>query len=522
MSLILVQLFVLVRRLVHYILYISRVITIFMANIWTMNPRQEILQVLFESCVFDGNLSRLARTLGYESDSRSTIGRVKSGERELTDRTLDTLYSKIKDEYMIGDADIETIARSVAYGKSLYAGMRDVYGTGDEWHNLLFGIFVTESYSVRPEIGEELVNELKEMKLQETEVYYGMLAYFFILCKGISPYTKKGQKALPAQLNELNDFLYELYPSNNRSYEAGKESINILLAAEGLSILKLIYTFGHIIRGYVDKDYFEIFLREKGHLLNVGEESFWTVPGETFHEGSELWYFVVIPTKSAHRGVYMVMRLRAKSPATDSFELVGAYDVMFIIDENCDDIHVFRANETSTGKVEYALFSYDEEKRLLELDFDEMPERTLNLPSVLKCLNHTSPKGKNETVWSRIIERLLGEKCFKFILAAANSSMNSNIEYLAEYDVTNVCIDRKNVIVTFEKEIGCEYDEEDRRENAVVEQKSYTIPVDSYSFLEELTPSEFASVVRYKDSGELAIAWNNLGQNIPLREFKEL
>lgn len=194
MSLILVQLFVLVRRLVHYILYISRVITIFMANIWTMNPRQEILQVLFESCVFDGNLSRLARTLGYESDSRSTIGRVKSGERELTDRTLDTLYSKIKDEYMIGDADIETIARSVAYGKSLYAGMRDVYGTGDEWHNLLFGIFVTESYSVRPEIGEELVNELKEMKLQETEVYYGMLAYFFILCKGISPYTKKDRR----------------------------------------------------------------------------------------------------------------------------------------------------------------------------------------------------------------------------------------------------------------------------------------------------------------------------------------
>ena len=149
-----------------------------------------------------------------------------------------------------------------------------------------------------------------------------------------------------------------------------------------------------------------------------------------------------------------------------------------------------------------------------------MPERTLNLPSVLKCLNHTSPKGKNETIWSRIIERLLGEKCFKYILAAANLSMNSNIEYLAEYDVTNVCIDRKNVIVTFEKEIDGEFADEEKK--VKVEQNSYIIPVDSYSFLEELTPFEFASVVRYKDSGELAIAWNNLGQNIPLREFKEL
>ena len=41
-------------------------------------------------------------------------------------------------------------------------------------------------------------------------------------------------------------------------------------------------------------------------------------------------------------------------------------------------------------------------------------------------------------------------------------------------------------------------------------------------FLRNLLPFEFASVVRYKDTGELAIAWNNLGQNIPLKEFEEL
>lgn len=33
----------------------------------------------------------------------------------------------------------------------------------------------------------------------------------------------------------------------------------------------------------------------------------------------------------------------------------------------------------------------------------------------------------------------------------------------------------------------------------------------SYAFLKELTPFEFVYVVRYKDTGELAIAWNNLG-----------
>ena len=28
--------------------------------------------------------------------------------------------------------------------------------------------------------------------------------------------------------------------------------------------------------------------------------------------------------------------------------------------------------------------------------------------------------------------------------------------------------------------------------------------------------------VRYKDTGELAIVWNNLGLNVPLKEFMEV
>ena len=83
-------------------------------------------------------------------------------------------------------------------------------------------------------------------------------------------------------------------------------------------------------------------------------------------------------------------------------------------------------------------------------------------------------------------------------------------------------MDRKNVTVTFEKEIRGDYYETNEEENIAVEENSYTIPIDSYAFLKELTPAEFASIVRYKDTGELAIAWNNLGQNIPLKEFRKI
>lgn len=166
--------------------------------------------------------------------------------------------------------------------------------------------------------------------------------------------------------------------------------------------------------------------------------------------------------------------------------------------------------------MEYALFSYDEDSRLLELDFEDSPEQTFNLPRQLKCLNHSVPKGRDEKVWSKIIERLLNEKCYKFLLIAANSLSNSNLEYLCEYYVTNVCIDRTSLTVTVEKESATADDKE-----TMAETKSYTIAIDTHTFLENLTPAEFASVVRYKDSGELGIAWNELGQNIPLREFTE-
>ena len=126
------------------------------------------------------------------------------------------------------------------------------------------------------------------------------------------------------------------------------------------------------------------------------------------------------------------------------------------------------------------------------------------MPTELYCINHTAPQGKNEKVWAKIIEKLLDRHCEKFLFAAINSAAGSNIEYLTDYDVTNVCIDRKSITVTID------YGEEE---------KTYTIPASAHPFFAQLTPGEYASVVRFKDTGELAVAWNYLGQYIPLKEF---
>ena len=456
-----------------------------------MNPKQEILQVLFDACVFTGNFSELGRRLGYVNNGRSTIGRVRSGYSNLKEKTLDELFEKLHEEYLISPDDMTTLADSIAYGKDLFRQLREAYGTGSDWHDTAFRA-----------IG------LKELKLQEPEVYYGMLSFFYIMCKDISPYTNKGKKALCKQLPALNNLLAESFPGCTRAYESAKKTIEVTLDDDGLTILKLIYNFRIIIRWYADDTYFENFIREMGHLLAVDEESFWITPGETFHAGCEMWYLSVIPTKSHKRGTYTAMKLRAKSASTYSFELIEAYNFMFLIDDSCDNAQILQAYELSTGKVEYAQYSYDGDNRCLELNFDDVPEQTFNLPQKLECINHTAPKSKDEKVWARIIEKFLDDKSMGILYKALNSSVDSNVEHLADYDVTNVCIDRENVVVSFESETNG--------------REQYSIDTNAHPFFKNLTPFETASVVRYKDTKELAICWNNLGQYIPLKEFTKI
>lgn len=473
-----------------------------------MDLRQEILQILFENNIFTNNMSELARTLGYPPNSRSTVERVKSGKRSLGPKKLNVLYEKLEEVYFYSEEELKEIAASIEYGKNLFACMREQYGTSKEWHNAVFGALLTENYSALPKSQEEYFSELKETKLQEPERYYGMLAYFHIQCKDIFPYGKQNLKKLPRQLNEFNSVLHEYFPGSNRAYESAQKAIEIIIEEEKQSIIKLIYNFRHIIRGYVDDSYFESFLREMGHLLEVGEDSFWIEPGETFHEGCVLWYFSVIPTKSMHRGSYIAMRLRASSNATDSFELTDSYNIMFLADENNDNDRAMQIYDIPSGEIEYAQFRYDEEERLLHINYYANQKITSEFPNTMLCLDKAAPKSVEEKVWLKITEKLLDEKCYKYLLTAVNSSQSSNIRYLSEYDVTNVSIDRYNVTITFEKENG-------------TERKSYSIAASAYSFFEQLTPSEFVSVVQYKDSGELAFTWNDLGQTIPLSEFEE-
>ena len=473
-----------------------------------MLQHQEILQVLFNNQLFAESDSKLARLLGYGEKSRSTIRRIKNGE-SLKEGTIADVWEKLKEHFFISDEEITSIANCVAYGHNLLEELQKTYGMGNGWHDKAFKALVTEEYStISPKFDSELSSGLNEMKLQEPEVFYGMIAYCYILCKSITPYSVDGRKKLCGQLDELNDLLYSTFPANSRAKISADKTISCELALENnLTLIRLLYSLRVIFANYIDEEYFESYMRENGVLLDVGESSFWITPGETFGKGCILWCFSVIATKSQKHGSYIVLKLRANSDAKDSFELLESYSFLFLVAKDKEQTQILQAYDLPTGDIDYLAYGYDYNTRSLELYFDEPSANRFALPACLHCLDIEKPKEIDEKVWSVIANELIDSgRCRELLLQAINSAAESEYEYLDEYEIENVSIDRKEITITIS--YG----------NAL---SSHTLPIENYPFLANLTPAEYVSVARSKSNGELYFTWNNLGQFIPMKEFRQ-
>lgn len=472
-----------------------------------MLPKQEILRILFNNQLFAESDSKLARLLGYGEKSRSTIRRIKNGE-SLKEGTIADVWEKLKELFFISDEEIICIANCVAYGHNLLEELQNVYGVGNGWHDIAFKALVTEEYStISPKFDSELSSGLNEMKLQEPEVYYGMIAYCYILCKKITPYTVEGRKKLNKQLDELNCFLHLTFPANSRAKISADKTISLELAEDNLTLIKLLYSLRVIFANYIDEEFFENFLRDNGELLDTSEYSFWITPGETFGKDCELWFLSVVATKSQLHGSYIAMRLRAKNDAKDSFELMESYNFLFIKANDQEGTQILQVYDMHTGKIDYVTYGYSYAEKTLELFFDEEQGNAFALPAVLRQIDTANPKKKDEKVWAHIVNEMVeSDKCWKILLQAINSSAESEYEYLDEYEIENVSIDRKEITITisYGNALG-----------------SHTLPVENYPFLANLTPAEYVSVARSKSNGELYFTWNNLGQFIPMKEFRQ-
>ena len=468
-----------------------------------MEQKQEILSILFKENMFADSENSLVALLEYAKGSRRTVRRIKEGASNIKEKTIEDIFIKLQRTFQISEQDIIAISNCVTYSHSIFNELKATYKNVDDWHNTAFKALVKENYSViSTDFNNKFSELLYELKLENPDVYYGTIAYCYILCKGITPNTADGKKNMPEQLREMNDFLYSIFPANSVGRTGAEKCISYDLADGDITLIKLIYNVRVIFEIYIDEKFMEKYHRNTGILFDVSEDSFWVEPGEGLHQGCVLWYFHVIPTYSVQHGSYIAIKLRDASNLPELFKMEESYHLIFTINKDQEATPILLAFELSTGKIEYDYYNYEKETKTLQIGFGDEYTNAFGLPSRLQCIkddNFTNRK------WTNFFKKITDEHIRTILLKACNSSCDNEYIYLDEYNVTDVMIGRKRITLTLH--------------DGNVE-KNYSLPINAYPFFERLTPKDYVSVVRSKKTNELLFTWNILGQFIPLKEWE--
>lgn len=482
-----------------------------------MNNKRDILQLLFERDILTGNLSKFVAKLGYKEKSRSTIGRIKRGER-VSGRKLDTLWNNISRNFGISDETLLAIADCVKRVEAYPPKSRK---------EEIFKAIITanELDNTSPEV-VEIISEMKRKEEQEPDIFYSILAYIYIKLKHIHPYTIKGHRELKKELVTLNDTLFSLCQTIN-AQQYTKDAIANIIKKKDITTLELIQELAIIIRIHRDPGYIKHINNRTIDCLNIKDGSFWIKEGEAFHKGCELWYFKVNETIYKEIGAYIFVKLKAESEHTDSFKLMDECSKFSFSMNNS----ILKMHDLSNGYVdEIDSYALDDKRGLLHFVFSKNKEyNDFGLPFTLEMIGATNHQPRMKEL-IKITDRIKTEILESYIQEAVNSNPTSNFDILcSDKWIENVQIDFRNVIIT-----------SGSIEN-ITEQYRIDRNNTKYLFLKDLTAtvSEGACFARrkpasdhsgqatkncqsHKEDGDICIYWGEFGKYIPLYEFDKV
>lgn len=463
-----------------------------------MDDKRETLQLLLERGILTGNICKFVATLGYKEKSRSTIGRIKRGER-VSERKVDTLWEKISYNFGINDEALSVIADSIKCAEIYHPKLR----------NEILKAFITENTPDDTIPGvRETIDQMTRRKEQEPDMFYSMLAYIYIKSEHIFPYTIKGYRALKKELLTLNNRLYSQFQAIN-AQQFTKDTIANIIAKKDITILELIQELATIIRTYIEPGYLKHINSRTREYLNIKDGTFWIENGKEFRKGCELWYFKVNETFSEGIGAYVVVKLTAQSEHPNSLKLM----------DNCSKFSLgmkgnnLQMHDLSNGEADdIDSWRLDEKRGLLQFGFYKKSEyNRFGLPFTLEMIGGAGHKEERMKELVKITDNVSKEELESFIQEAVNSNPTKGMEFLSER-IVNVQVDFNNVIVTY---VSCE---------EVTVQYHIDRNNTKYLFLKDLTAtvSEAACLIRLNEDGDKCIYWAVLDKYIPLKEFTKI
>lgn len=464
-----------------------------------MEDKLETLKILIENRAFAPTYSAYAKDLGYKG--RAVIYRLMEGR--VNDKTVNKIYEKTCKKYHLGNEAMYRMENIFFYVKNLYNSfISGVDHTNPEWIITLVKSLINCSFDEFPDSFREKADILKDLKLAEPEIYWGIVAVVYIWAKKIDVYQGSIESNFRSINRELNDILFNVYPE--KQLLCGSIE-NLLNAFKIQNLTDFLFGSIAIFLLYTDNN----FVNESTKVLYVfdfDEISYWCKPGERYGQFSDVWILKKLGLKYQIFGYYCALHLKAGKDI-HTFLLDDVMFLFFMSVVNDEGMPMLFVVSSNSGKQEYYnnyIFRYDKIKKELCFSADSETGNLLGLPDTLCMINTKNPEGKDEKVWARIMTGWFEHNGDNMLLLAAERLMGI-IDMSDSYQIEDVIISMtlfKLIII---------------HEGFVSE---YRLPIEKYKFLSEINPSQMVVVAKHQNDDELMAYWPEFVYTIKLSEFE--
>lgn len=462
-----------------------------------MTDRLKILQCIIENRGFAPSHSAFAKSLGY----KGKMGIYRLMEGTVKEKTVDEIWDKVIDVYCMSDSMLYDLARIFEGAKYYFDKLLpEMNREHPEWIKGLMISLITDTYDYfSPEFQQKEVPYLKDMKVDEPDVFWGIVTMLYIRCRKIDVYTGDMKETFCLLIDALDSLLLDLFPEKADIHET---SLNLKTLEVEPNLWKVILNCTILFKCYTSDDYIAT-VSQCGRLFHWGKRTFWRRPGESYAPGSEVWLLVEQDLARATNGHYWALRLEAEKEI-ETFRLKDVMLLFFWTLDKEDDPCVLQASRGVWVQREWCFYLYNYDGRK-NLSFNPNPEtgNLFELPEELQMIDVEFPVEKDEKVWARILNKW-DENKGEAIFQKAAERLGGRMYLEDEYSLVDVLVSRTCLTLLFK--------EEDR----IVK---YELPIDAYGFLSRVTPSMDLLVSRHWDDNEVYVEWPFLGCSIKLSEF---
>lgn len=465
---------------------------------YTMDNKLKILKCLIENRAFSPSHAALAKELGYKG--RMTVYRLIDGS--VKGGTTNKMWDLIKLNYGLDDIGMYKLAR-------MFCGFKHFYGTlvgemntsHNDWVKNLITSLVADAYEYcSPGFKAETAPVLIDLKADEPDVYWGMVALVYLHATKTDIYSEGAESASRRIITELDGLLYDLYPEKADAHDV---AANLLSLAPAKNLCGLLNHCIVLFRNYAESGYRNEATKELC-LFGFGKRSYWHKPGCPYGKGQDVWLLIEQSYGRMTNGFYLALRLKTgEDIQTFSLEDILCLEFYSVVDdEDIPILQVCRRRGTEREWCHY-LYYYDQQAR--ELRFSANPDtgNTLIMPETLRMISLDSPEDRDEKVWARIMKEW--DECQGPAMFQKAKEMFSGITDMSDaYNIVDVSISKTALTLLIEHEVMT---------------REYRLPIDEYDFLTEINPSQNIIIARFESDSLLYACWPELGYSIKLDEF---